>query len=179
VQVGVLIDNQIKRAKIEAEQNFKVEMSKMRKELHGVQVFTEQQGKVIAALSKDLGGVAQELTRVNGQLATLQAQIVQHRQVTSTVQHALDRGIKQLLDMDKRIMSVGGPPSSGMMRGFPGQLGAEFEHQIGLGAAGNLPRNRTRKKKDGPKSLRAEAPEFIPAGPATDPVDEGPDTEEA
>jgi len=171
-QVGLLIDTQIKRAKVEAEQNFKLEMGKLRKELQSVQVFTEQQGKVISALSKDLGGVSQDMYKLNQQLTGMQAQILQHRQVASATQVALDRGIKQLVDMDKRLVSVGAPPSSGMMRAFVGGLSqaAEIQEQHmamvqsmqGAGAA----RTRTRKgKKEGvPRSLRAEAPEFVPGG---------------
>lgn len=171
-QVGLLIDTQIKKAKVEAEQNFKMEMGKLRKELQSVQVFTEQQGKVISALSKDLGGVSQDMYKLNQQLTGMQAQILQHRQVASATQVALDRGIKQLVDMDKRLVSVGAPPSSGMMRAFVGGLSqaAEIQEQHmamvqslqGAGAA----RTRSRKgKKEGQvKSLRAEAPEFVPGG---------------
>jgi hypothetical protein len=181
----MLIDTQIKRAKFEAEQNFKLEMGKMKKELQSVQVLTEQQGKVIATLSKDLGVVATEMQRMNSQVATMQQQLLSQRQVASGTQLALDRGIKQLVDMDKRLLSVGAPPSSGMMRAFVGGLTQAAEmheqqqqhlaHQMlvreahvqGLAQAQGLMqqgRTRSRKgKKEGGKTLRAEAPEFIPS----------------
>jgi len=97
-------------------------------------------------------------------------------------------GIKQLVDMDKRLLSVGAPPSSGMMRAFVGGLthAAEMHeqqqqhlahqmlvreaHAQGLAQAQGLmqqSRTRSRKgKKEGGKTLRAEAPEFIPSAPA-------------
>jgi hypothetical protein len=179
----MLIDTQIKRAKFEAEQNFKLEMGKMKKELQSVQVLTEQQGKVIATLSKDLGVVATEMQRMNSQVATMQQQLLSQRQVASGTQLALDRGIKQLVDMDKRLLSVGAPPSSGMMRAFVGGLTQAAEmheqqqhlaHQMlvreaqahGLAQAQGLMqqgRTRTRKGKKEGKTLRAEAPEFVPS----------------
>jgi hypothetical protein len=181
----MLIDTQIKRAKFEAEQNFKLEMGKMKKELQSVQVLTEQQGKVIATLSKDLGVVATEMQRMNSQVATMQQQLLSQRQVASGTQLALDRGIKQLVDMDKRLLSVGAPPSSGMMRAFVGGLTQAAEmheqqqaqhiahqmlvreaHAQGLAQAQGLMqqgRTRSRKGKKEGKTLRAEAPEFIPS----------------
>merc|ERR1719379_1353335 len=68
---------------------------------------------------------------MNSQVATMQQQLLSQRQVASGTQLALDRGIKQLVDMDKRLLSVGAPPSSGMMRAFVGGLtqAAEMHEQ--------------------------------------------------
>merc|ERR1719409_854545 len=115
------------------------------------------------------------MQRMNSQVATMQQQLVAQRSVASGTQLALDRGIKQLVDMDKRLLSVGAPPSSGMMRAFVGGLtqAAEMQEQhmamvqsMGqAGAAGPAAaRNRSRKAKKETKSLRAEAPEFVPGG---------------
>merc|ERR1719248_201535 len=125
------------------------------------------------------------MQRLNQQLTGMQTQLLQHRQVSSATQVALDRGIKQLVDMDKRLLSVGAPPSSGMMRAFVGGLTQAAEmheqqqaqhiahqmlvreaHAQGLAQAQGLMqqgRTRSRKGKKEGKTLRAEAPEFIPS----------------
>jgi septation ring formation regulator EzrA len=165
-----MVDTQIKRAKLDAEQNFKIEMARMKKDVQSVSVLTDQQGKVISALSKDLGGVSAEIQRMNAMISGMQAQLLSQRQITSATQVALDQGMKQLVDMDKRLMSVGAPPSSGMMNAFVGGLtqAAEthqqiLEHHMMAREAQGGKQGRARKgKKDG-KTLRAEAPEFIPA----------------
>jgi len=172
-QVKVLIDSQINTARNQADQNFKVEMGRMQKEVQSIQVITEQQSNVTAALSKDLGGVAQELVRINTQLNAVQQQMIEQRQLSTRVQLALDRGIKQLVDMDKRLHSVGAPPSVGMMRALNGAMAdqqmMEKQQQLAMmhGVAPNTAgaRSRHRKaKKDGGKSLRADAPAFVPGG---------------
>merc|ERR1719473_2617226 len=108
-----MIDAQIKRAKIEAEQSFKQEMAKMRKETHGQQVFSEQQGNVVAAVSKDVAYVRGELQRLSTQANTRKQQASMQQQVLTAIKITLDGVLKKMDDLEKRFTAIGLPRQAG------------------------------------------------------------------
>jgi hypothetical protein len=107
MQVGFMVDNQIKRARAEAEQNFKVELAKLKRELTTLQQFTEKQGSVIATVSKDLANARTEVARAGNTINGCKIHCSQQQQLMHTIQLALGNVVKELEDVDKRLAIVG------------------------------------------------------------------------
>jgi hypothetical protein len=106
MQVGFMVDNQIKRARAEAEQNFKVELGKLKRDLATLQQFTEKQGTVIASVSKDLAAARTEVARAAQTINGCKIHCSQQQQLMHTIQLALGNVVKELDDVDKRLAVV-------------------------------------------------------------------------
>lgn len=103
MQVGYMVDNQIKRARAEAEQNFKFELGKLKRDLATLQQFTEKQGTVIASVSKDLAAARTEVARAAQTINGCKIHCSQQQQLMHTIQLALGNVVKELDDVDKRL----------------------------------------------------------------------------
>jgi len=101
-----MVDNQIKRARAEAEQNFKVELGKLKRDLATLQQFTEKQGTVIASVSKDLAAARTEVARAAQTINGCKIHCSQQQQLMHTIQLALGNVVKELDDVDKRLLVV-------------------------------------------------------------------------
>merc|ERR1719231_1838668 len=101
-----MVDNQIKRARAEAEQNFKVELGKLKRDLATLQQFTEKQGTVIASVSKDLAAARTEVARAAQTINGCKIHCSQQQQLMHTIQLALGNVVKELEDVDKRLTVV-------------------------------------------------------------------------
>merc|ERR1719487_2513705 len=113
-QVSMMIDMQIKRAKQEAEQNFRTEMAKVKRDTQGVQVFTEQQVNVVAAVSKDCAFVRSEVSRLTASVHVCKQQLLQQQQVCSAMQLTLDQVNKKFEELEKKFTAIGLPSTAGM-----------------------------------------------------------------
>merc|ERR1719316_375500 len=144
-QVSMMIDMQIKRAKQEAEQNFRTEMAKVRKDTQGVQVFTEQQVNVVAAVSKDCAFVRSEVSRLTASVHVCKQQLVQQQQVCAAMQLTLDQVNKKFEDLEKKFTAIGLPSTVGMGGMMPGMEQSEELMQlmgIGRGSQARAPKKK-------------------------------------
>merc|ERR1719316_1988355 len=138
-QASMMIDIQIKRAKQEAEQNFRTEMAKVRRDTQGVQVFTEQQVNVVAAVSKDCAFVRSEVSRLTASMHVCKQQLVQQQQVCAAMQLTLEQVNKKFEALEKKFTEIGLPSTSGIAvsedaRGL--QAGAWGGMMPGMGSMG-------------------------------------------
>jgi hypothetical protein len=181
MQVGFMVDTQIKRARHEAEQNFKVELGKMKRDLTVLQQFSEKQGQVIASVSKDLASVRAEVARTSTSFQGCKMHCTQQHQLMHTIQLALNNVLKELEDVDKRVQVVQETPEmlgrAGQMElGYDGEYAAEgfsfgmdgIPHLDGRSAAATAAAEKAvaavqaKAKAGDKKKLDAAAPVFIP-----------------
>merc|ERR1719487_2056306 len=135
-QVSMMIDMQIKRAKQEAEQNFRTEMAKVRRDTQGVQVFTEQQVNVVAAVSKDCAFVRGEVSRLTASVHVCKQQLVQQQQVCAAMQLTLDQVYKKFDELEKKFTAIGLPSTMGMAVSADEARGLQAGGWGGMMAAG-------------------------------------------
>jgi hypothetical protein len=182
MQVGFMVDNQIKRARAEAEQNFKVELGKLKRDLATLQQFTEKQGTVISSYTNDLAPARTEVARAAQTINGCKIHCSQQQQLMHTIQLALGNVVKELDDVDKRLAVVTdgeADPSLYTEGAYMGDYGAteEFaamnlgvgaeavgavakETKLDAGAQEFVPGAASAPSKD----MDARAPEFVPQG---------------
>jgi len=174
MQVGFMVDNQIKRARAEAEQNFKVELGKLKRDLATLQQFTEKQGTVIASVSKDLAAARTEVARAAQTINGCKIHCSQQQQLMHTIQLALGNVVKELDDVDKRLAVVTDGGDGYAEGGYMGEYGAAGDFAamtIGgednlLGAGQEAVEAMTTPKET---KLDAGAQEFVPGASASVP----------